>query len=934
MKTTLYKYLLVFIVCTMAAKTQAQSWVAEGITYQGMLLEKTHETYGATLKNIPVINTNITVKFNLSQGNNPSNVVYAETHNLVTNEAGIFACIIGQGSKLSGTNLRSINWGKDSTTISVFIDQGKGFEAFSSQKLWSSPYALHAYSADFVVSDKDTSATNEIQRISLVGDSIKLSKISGGISIQPILTQIADSKTAITAANAEITALKNSLTNSNVDIKKSADSITIHRSEINKNATSIAQLNLNLDNSNTEITNIKTKVNAAQDSISRLRGDVNTHATQIATSQGQISTLQSDVSLLKNTAQNATDSIAKHRTEINNSKSNINKLTADLTSANSEINNLKSRDLALTDSIAAHRSAINGQANKLTQLNTSLTTAQSNISSLQTSSQAGKDSIAAHRTELNNIRASIPAPDNMGNHTATKTLDINNKNIVNVSQITTKDSASKGYYIGTATSPRTAIYHYNNPTVGLSGASVISSKGALLFTSDNGDNSHTNTRDDDFVWGTNGLDPSSTNYLELMRLTDEGILKAKTINVNNKYTLPTADGTNGQIITTNGAGTLSWSAASSGGASKLDDLSDVVYNTTNFTGSILIGHQTTGTLAGASYNTGIGQLTLSSTKRSSHQVAIGYSALSWDTGGTASIAIGPSALRLHQKANYQIAIGRMAMGNTTGYNSTVGNYSSNNIAIGDYALSDLAGGKNCNVAIGTSAMSYHQGAGSIGIGWLAGFTSGTHFTGDYVTLIGAQTGYVTPTSGSNNTYLGYQAKPTSSSVSNEIVLGNTSISSLRCQVSLTTVSDARVKENIQNDVAGLNFIMNLRPVTYNYNIQKVNKLISGENYVDTFNWTGKNDVQSIRFSGFLAQEVEQAALKAGYEFSGVDKPKDGKSLMGLRYSEFVVPLVKGMQEQQAQIEKQKSQIQELTDIINKQNALIENMNKRLILMEK
>lgn len=40
----------------------------------------------------------------------------------------------------------------------------------------------------------------------------------------------------------------------------------------------------------------------------------------------------------------------------------------------------------------------------------------------------------------------------------------------------------------------------------------------------------------------------------------------------------------------------------------------------------------------------------------------------------------------------------------------------------------------------------------------------------------------------------------------------------------------------------------------------------------------------------------------GYSFSGIDKPETANGLWGLRYAEFVVPLVKGMQEQQSTIE--------------------------------
>ncbi|HLG33916.1 MAG TPA: hypothetical protein VI757_03475 [Bacteroidia bacterium] len=45
----------------------------------------------------------------------------------------------------------------------------------------------------------------------------------------------------------------------------------------------------------------------------------------------------------------------------------------------------------------------------------------------------------------------------------------------------------------------------------------------------------------------------------------------------------------------------------------------------------------------------------------------------------------------------------------------------------------------------------------------------------------------------------------------------------------------------------------------------------------------------------LYVEVEQAAKQVGYDFSGVDAPKSDKDLYGLRYAEFVVPLVKAVQ---------------------------------------
>ena len=73
-------------------------------------------------------------------------------------------------------------------------------------------------------------------------------------------------------------------------------------------------------------------------------------------------------------------------------------------------------------------------------------------------------------------------------------------------------------------------------------------------------------------------------------------------------------------------------------------------------------------------------------------------------------------------------------------------------------------------------------------------------------------------------------------------------------------------------------------------------------------------------SGFIAQEVEQAAREQGYDFSGVDLPKNENDFYGLRYAEFVVPLVRAVQEQQEIIQELQAQLaqvrKELTHLSN------------------
>jgi len=68
---------------------------------------------------------------------------------------------------------------------------------------------------------------------------------------------------------------------------------------------------------------------------------------------------------------------------------------------------------------------------------------------------------------------------------------------------------------------------------------------------------------------------------------------------------------------------------------------------------------------------------------------------------------------------------------------------------------------------------------------------------------------------------------------------------------------------------------------------------------------------NVLHTGFIAQEVEEAAKKVGFNFDGVDAPKNEHDLYGLRYAEFVVPLVKAVQELTKQNEALTKRIEEL-----------------------
>ena len=80
--------------------------------------------------------------------------------------------------------------------------------------------------------------------------------------------------------------------------------------------------------------------------------------------------------------------------------------------------------------------------------------------------------------------------------------------------------------------------------------------------------------------------------------------------------------------------------------------------------------------------------------------------------------------------------------------------------------------------------------------------------------------------------------------------------------------------------------------------------------------------KAIRRSGFIAQEVERAADGAGYNFSGIIKPRSEKDYYSISYESFVPALVKAIQELNKKVEELSDQNAELRYEIK---VLMQNM---------
>jgi trimeric autotransporter adhesin len=305
---------------------------------------------------------------------------------------------------------------------------------------------------------------------------------------------------------------------------------------------------------------------------------------------------------------------------------------------------------------------------------------------------------------------------------------------------------------------------------------------------------------------------------------------------------------------------------------------------------------------------------------SGNNTALGYEALLSNTkfGNT---AIGYQALRDNNTANYCTAVGfrsltvnnaygNSAFGGSSLSKNTTGTY---NTALGSNALQDNVSG-NYNVAVGVTAL-LSQTANNNNVA--VGYSALSSISGDDNTGIGYNAG---PIGAFNNTTsLGSGAVPTAS---NSVRIGNSAVTSIGGYAPWTNLSDIRFKKDIAPQTHGLDLIMKLQPIVYHLNMEKLNAFTYGDKAAagllqNASFKEGAQKKEAVLYSGFSAQQVEEAAVSIGYNFSAVHHPESDKDHYSLDYAGFVVPLVKAVQEQQQQIEELRNEIKKLKDQLKK-----------------
>lgn len=231
-----------------------------------------------------------------------------------------------------------------------------------------------------------------------------------------------------------------------------------------------------------------------------------------------------------------------------------------------------------------------------------------------------------------------------------------------------------------------------------------------------------------------------------------------------------------------------------------------------------------------------------------------------------------------------------------------------------------------NTAIGESSQAEPTGSNNTSIGFVSmiypidkNCAAGASASSDNASYCNA-IGYETDVDDlSNTSVFGYQATGTAN---NQVRFGNSSVSSIGGSCDWTTIVDESILVDVKDNIPGLEFIKRLRGVKYILDrksiithLQSFNPKIKTIPHEKIF-----TDHQNTPNLGFIAQEVAEVANEIGFSFSGIDPPKNEDDFYCLRYSEFVVPLVKSVQEQQEMINdlqlRLDQQKEEIEDIIN------------------
>ena len=264
-------------------------------------------------------------------------------------------------------------------------------------------------------------------------------------------------------------------------------------------------------------------------------------------------------------------------------------------------------------------------------------------------------------------------------------------------------------------------------------------------------------------------------------------------------------------------------------------------------------------------------------------------------------------------------------------NSIFGQSTSTGITTGDYNTSvgynlaiDITTG-SFNSAFGSNSLySNKSGSDNCSFGYRSIFSSGTATSRN--SAFGSNSLY--SSSGSANTAVGYNALSSNSAYVNSTGIGANAAVTGSNQVQLGDSatrayaygavidrSDIRDKADVKDTSLGLEFIKELRPVDFKWDMR--------EDYKPSFNKDADPEIYKLAnithdgskkrnryHHGLIAQEVKEVLDKNGIDFGGYQdhKIKGGDDVLGIGYTELIAPMIKAIQQLSAKVDSLEAQL--------------------------
>jgi hypothetical protein len=305
-----------------------------------------------------------------------------------------------------------------------------------------------------------------------------------------------------------------------------------------------------------------------------------------------------------------------------------------------------------------------------------------------------------------------------------------------------------------------------------------------------------------------------------------------------------------------------------------------------YSGSVSLGTScnfTAGTIGTftASSNATINGLRVGIAGGSNSNNVFGYQAGNGMTSASYNSAFGDNAM-------FQTTTGtsNSAFGSTSLYGNKTG---SDNSALGYYALFSSSTAASRNSAFGSNALYSSSGSANTAIG----------YSSLNLVIYSNCTGV-----GANSAVAG----------NNQVQLGD-SATRAYAYGALIDRSDLRDKADVKDTNLGLEFIKELRPVDFKWDMREdyrpyFDKNADPEIY-KLANITHDGSKKRNRYHhGLIAQEVKEVLDRNGIDFGGYQdyKVKGGDDVLGIGYTELIAPMIKAIQQLSAKVDSLEAQL--------------------------